>query len=308
MDVKQTPLDRVIRVAQDRPVTLPSHASPDIDLWLAGEHLPPSPGKRAVESGQFRTLGGHGVPHFTHQSAFGLRGKHGGLAVYSDPIDRLVVPGAEITPLGKKSCRGGLELERVLLLGGELQPLKRATGLGEQGLYLAEGLNPPTYGARVGANLEAVGQRPRGSGPDLRVADPAEVAQFRYGKALNDLTPNERHYLDLARQPDESLTRAAGQGDTVADEVLQGRQELARLKRAADEGRVPRVDGDLRAGGLVVRDEGRRGDAADAAGAPLRTPSTPETKPAAARIPTGSPEPPDRNASHPPAGHRTRRF
>ena len=163
MDVKQTPLDRVIRVAQDRPVTLPSHASPDIDLWLAGEHLPPSPGKRAVESGQFRTLGGHGVPHFTHQSAFGLRGKHGGLAVYSDPIDRLVVPGAEITPLGKKSCRGGLELERVLLLGGELQPLKRATGLGEQGLYLAEGLNPPTYGARVGANLEAVGQRPRGA-------------------------------------------------------------------------------------------------------------------------------------------------
>ena len=141
-----------------------------------------------------------------------MTGKPGGLAVYSDPIDRLATPGAGITPLGKKSYRGGLEMERILPVGDELQPLKRATGLGEQGLYLAEDLNTPSYGARVGANVEALGQRLKRSGPELRVADPAEIANVRYGKALDDLTPQERHYVDLAQQAAAAVAKAARQG------------------------------------------------------------------------------------------------
>ena len=246
MEVKQTPLDRVLREAQDKPVTLSSHATPDIDFWLKGGELPPNPGKSAIESGQFRTLGGQGVPHFTHQSATGVTGKHGCLAVYSDPIEKLATPGAGITPLGKKSYRGGLEMERILPVGDELQPLKRATGLGEQGLYLAEDLNAPSYGARVGANIEALGQRLKRSGPELRVADPDELARVRYDKALDDLTPSERAYVDMAQQSDDAVSRAAGRGDSAADEILQGRQEVARVKRGVDDARTPRGDADPR--------------------------------------------------------------
>ena len=54
-----------------------------------------------------------------------------------------------------------------------------------------------------------------------------DIARARFNKAVDELTPEEGHYVDLAKLDDSALRVAANAGDESASEILRARRQLA---------------------------------------------------------------------------------
>ena len=256
--VNQTRLDQAIRNVNPG-ATLTTTGSPDVSAFQQGGTVPvmvkPSGQiKIPEEQFQFRTPGGTGVMKFADQSAFGHKSTpNAGLAVYADTVDDLAIPGSSSSPLGVKHYSGSRELEFGAATGTEISAVRPTTGVGLEGktLYLAEDLAEPSYVSRVKANLQAAGDelgRRRKGGLQGETATADDIAQSRFGKELDNLTPDEAKYVQQAQQTDEVLQTAAAQGDETAQEILTSRQPFDdAIKRTEferlEDGMAGRTDG-----------------------------------------------------------------
>ena len=54
-----------------------------------------------------------------------------------------------------------------------------------------------------------------------------DIARAGFNKAVDELTPEEGHYVDLAKLDDSALRVAANAGDESASEILRARRQLA---------------------------------------------------------------------------------
>ena len=230
--------------------------------------------KPAQEQFQFRTPGAEGVLKFSDRSAFGATGDTPGIAIYRTGPEDVEIPGAPSEPLGVNYYHGR-ELEVGVPSGEVIPPVERVAGIGSagvddlsKGLYLEEGLQAPSYGQRVSANLRAlVDQRPLLSS---RPATADEIANARFGKNASELTEAEADYVSKAQQSDDALQSAADAGDSnarllldergYADE-LAGRQPGAgRVGRDVEPPRIRDRVAEAAAGGLAARASRRDGD------------------------------------------------
>ena len=240
--VHETALDLALRQA-NVDATLTTTASPDVSVFAEGGVMPElkfpdGRVKPLSEQFQFRTPGGSGVLKFAERSAFGNVGDNPGLVVYSDDLSKLAVPGSTAEPLGVKHYAGGRELELGLAEGGTTQQVRKAATFVDHpaDLYLAEDLDAPSYGQRVSANVRGVVDtlRARTGQIEGAVATPEDIARARFGKSLDELTPEEGQYARLASQDDDALRAAESQGSEAAAEILAARRSVNDSLAAAD--------------------------------------------------------------------------
>ena len=244
--IDQARLDEAYRLANPGK-TLTTTAATDVRAFEAGGAIPeftfPSGApKPPIEQFQYRTGGASGVVRLAHRSAYGhLPPPAGapGLAIYSDPISELYIPGMRPTPLeeaiqpgrirpgDRTYYGGGREVELGKLTGQETQPLRPVAGVGEtravttEGtmapvrVFQAEDLVSPTYGERVRANVLGKLDEIRGrhtSGPSLRQATAEEIARGRFGKKLDDPTTPGGRGPDGPRDGLDDPTTPGGRG------------------------------------------------------------------------------------------------
>ena len=236
--VHQTALDRALREANPN-ATLSTTAAEDVAKFAEADVMPfkPQHANNPSEQFQFRTPGGSGVLRFAERTAYGNVGDAPGLAVYADELADLAIPGSFKEPLDVKWYGGGRELELGVPTGGQVQGVRKAATFVDHpaDLYLDEALAAPTYGQRVKANVEGVVDVLRGRTGQIQgvKANADDIARARFNKQLDELTPEEGHYVDLAKLDDETLRAAAAQGDDSASEILRARKAIA---DALDEG------------------------------------------------------------------------
>ena len=229
--VQQTALDRALREANPN-ATLSTTAAEDVAKFADADVMPfkPQHANNPSEQFQFRTPGGSGVLRFTKSTAYGNTGKFPGLAVYGDEVADLALPGSYKEPLDVKWYHGR-ELELGVPTGGQVRGVRKVDTFIDHpaDLYLDEALTAPTYSQRVKANVEGVVDVLRGRKGQVEgvTANADDIARARFNKQLDELTPEEGHYVDLAKLDDETLRAVAAQGDDSATEILRARQQVA---------------------------------------------------------------------------------
>ena len=252
--INQTRADAAIR-DQNPDLVMATHSGQDARFFTDGGPVPDFVNKGPNEQGTFMTPGFQPIPKFTDMSAFGGRAEAGaegagigyriktigkGEAVAAPPatiLDDAVNPqgvqvrrpGVESDPLGTKYFEQAhaRELELIAGSGTELPAVRRVTGLGDAGMYLDESITAPTYGGRVKANVLGLVDTVRGNpGVVKRASTAEEIAESRFGKSVDDLTPDEAQYVGMSQQSDSALTTAASQGDSTAKGILQDRADL----------------------------------------------------------------------------------
>ena len=179
--------------------------------------------KPLPEQATYFTPGGIGARRMLGSSAFGAQGDAPAFATMMMRRDDLVVPGGPTEPLGTNYYLGR-ELEYAAPTGVSLPP-SRDIGLfdGNSHLYLSENMTAPSEWARMRANLRVIGRGGDGAATQGRRATPDEIARSRFGKTVDELTPDEQAYVRKALLDDEELLQAARAGDSQAESILHTR-------------------------------------------------------------------------------------
>ena len=240
--------------------TLTFTAAPDVEKFAAGGPIPESyfPSgkiKPPLEQGQFLSPG-YSVPRFADRSAFGQTGTSPGVVAYGDDL-------SELTFIDKY-YKTGREVELVAPVGLYRPPVKPVVGVGskETQLYLPDHLREPTYTTRVGANVKAIADLLRRRQlVSAEIASPDRIAAARFGKSVNQLSPEEFRYVQLARESDDLLRVKANRGDRSAQAILEERatgSDLLRTRVRPETRRPTRPGENLRLGKSSYRTEDLR--------------------------------------------------